>query len=73
MTFLAKRATNAVVLRDFSHLLLYNLANNPLKQEKAIEEIDKVVGDGKISAEKFAQRRYLKACFFGKHKDDSSN
>ena len=43
--------------------LLQNLARNPIKQEKAIEEIDKVTGGGIITAKQFDQLRYLKACF----------
>lgn len=42
--------------------MLYHLANNPLKQEIAIEEVDRIVGGGKITQEKFDQLRYLKAC-----------
>ena len=46
-----------------SSFLLYHLAMNPDKQEKLSQEIKEVVGaDGKMTEEKLAQMRYLKAC-----------
>ena len=45
-----------------SSFLLYHLANNPLKQEKAIEEVDRLFEGGKLTQEKFSQLRYIKAC-----------
>ena len=41
---------------------LYNLACNPIKQEKAIEEVDRLFGGGKLNAEGFSQLRYVRAC-----------
>ena len=45
-----------------SSFLLYHLANNPLKQELAIEEVDRLFEGGKLTQEKFSQLRYIKAC-----------
>ena len=42
--------------------LLYHLADNPIKQQIAFEEVDRIFGGGKLNAEGFGQLRYLRAC-----------
>ena len=41
---------------------LYHLADNPIKQEIAFQEIDRVFGGGKLTEEGFSKLRYLRAC-----------
>ena len=41
---------------------LYHLADNPIKQEIAFQEIDRVFGGGKLTEEGFSKLCYLRAC-----------
>lgn len=42
--------------------ILYNLANNKREQRKLFEEIDSVLGSGKVTSQSFDNMPYMKAC-----------